>query len=186
MKYSKLFVIIFIATVAFYSCSQKEAVDKNTVHLSGQLIDMGSQEVRLSYNGASSLLGNSRDIILKTDAEGNFDTTFVLNEPGYFNISRNTLYLTPGDELAVKITTDNKEAQFTGTSAGINTYMKDRLFPKGGSYLESGENITGGFAETKKTILSYAIQWCPVHILPSAARQVSTILRIETVPTGPF
>lgn len=156
MKYVKFFVIFFVAAAILCACSQKEVSDKNTVHLKGQLIDMGSQEVRMSYNGASSLLGNRRDILLKLDAQGNFDTTFVLEEPAYYNISRNTLYLSPGDELTVKITPDNEEAEFTGTSAGINTYMKGRLFPKGGSFLESGENITGNYPETKETLDSLA------------------------------
>ncbi|WP_238319971.1 hypothetical protein [Porphyromonas macacae] len=58
----------------------------------------------MSYNGAAAVLGESRDIILKIDSAGNADTTFVLNEPAYFNIARNTLYLTPGDDLTMKIT----------------------------------------------------------------------------------
>ena len=63
----------------------------NTVHLKGQLLDMGSQNVRMRFDGAASMLGDSRDILLKTDASGHFDTTFVLKEPTYYTISRNTL-----------------------------------------------------------------------------------------------
>ena len=50
----------------------------NTVHLKGQLLDMGSQNVRMRFDGAASMLGDSRDILLKTDASGHFDTTFDL------------------------------------------------------------------------------------------------------------
>lgn len=42
----------------------------NTVHLKGQLLDMGSQNVRMRFDGAASMLGDSRDILLKTDAAG--------------------------------------------------------------------------------------------------------------------
>ena len=41
-----------------------------TVHLKGQLFDMGSQNVRMRFDGAASMLGDSRDILLKTDAAG--------------------------------------------------------------------------------------------------------------------
>lgn len=37
----------------------------NTVHLKGQLLDMGSQNVRMRFDGAASMLGDSRDILLK-------------------------------------------------------------------------------------------------------------------------
>lgn len=50
----------------------------NTVHLKGQLLDMGSQNVRMRFDGAASMLGDSRDILLKTDAAGYFDTTLYL------------------------------------------------------------------------------------------------------------
>ena len=56
------------------------------------------------FDGAASMLGDSRDILLKTDAAGYFDTTFVLKEPTYYTISRNTLYLTPGDDMTIKVT----------------------------------------------------------------------------------
>ena len=102
----------------------------NTVHLKGQLLDMGSQNVRMRFDGAASMLGDSRDILLKTDAAGYFDTTFVLKEPTYYTISRNTLYLTPGDDMTIKVTQTNTEAEFSGIGAEANNYMKFRLFSR--------------------------------------------------------
>lgn len=150
--------IFFISAtiIAFFSCVNDKNVTEKTVRLKGELINMGTNEVRMSYNGASSMLGDKRTLILRTDTEGTFDTTFVLNEPSYFNISRNTLYLSPGDILTVKITQNNNEAEFFGTSAGVNNYMKERLFPKGGSFLGSGENIKDNFNKTKAAIDSMA------------------------------
>lgn len=151
--FKKLF--FFSLLIALFSCQQKS---EPTVHLSGQLIELSSgNQVVMSYNGASSLLGKSRDITLITDENGYFDTTFVLTEPGYYSLSRNTIYLSPGDDLAVKITNRNTEAEFSGTSAEINTYMKGRLFPKGGSFLEAGSNIVGDFEATKAFIDSAAV-----------------------------
>lgn len=123
-----------------------------TLHLSGQLKDMGREEVIMRYDGAASLVGDSRNIILHTDAEGRFDTVLPLTEPAYYSISRNTLWLTPGDDLKVTITQDNREATFEGRGAEANTYMKGRLFPKGGSFLDGGSNLRGTFAETAALI----------------------------------
>ena len=97
-----------------------------TVHLHGQLKDMGTQNVIMRYNGAAALVGDSRDIILHTDAEGNFDTVLPLEKPEYYSINRITLWLVPGDDLKVMITQDNREAQFQGKGADANIYMKDR------------------------------------------------------------
>ena len=146
---------IAILATALTCCCLASYAGNETVRIKGQLVDMGRKAV-MNYNGASSMLGDSRDIPLTTDADGKFDTTFVLKEPTYFNISRNTLYLTPGDDLTVKITQSNSEAEFSGKGAEVNIYMKKRLFPKGGSFLEAGGNIKKDFAATKVTIDSLA------------------------------
>ena len=153
--------LTILATAALCCClfscnSGNKQETENTVHLKGQLIDMGTQNVRMRYNGAASMLGDSRDILLQTDSAGVFDTVFVLKEPAYFNISRNTLYLTPGDDMTIKVTQSNREAEFSGKGAEANNYMKFRLFPKGGSYLESGDNIREDFQATKALIDSLA------------------------------
>lgn len=153
--------VTLMATAAICCClfscqTGNKQETENTVHLKGQLIDMGTQNVRMRYNGAASMLGDSRDILLQTDSAGVFDTIFVLKEPAYFNISRNTLYLTPGDDMTIKVTQSNKDAEFSGKGAEANNYMKFRLFPKGGSYLESGDNIREDFSATKALIDSLA------------------------------
>lgn len=126
-----------------------------TVHLQGQLVDMGTTEVNMSYDGAASLVGGSRDFLLHTDAEGRFDTTLIITEPTYYDICRNTLYLTPGDDLTLRITQDNREATFSGKGAEVNNYMKYRLFPKGGFYMGEGAR-RADFASTKAAIDSMA------------------------------
>ncbi|RHR78910.1 TlpA disulfide reductase family protein [Odoribacter sp. AF15-53] len=147
----KSIVCLLVMAVVCFSCSEK----KTTVHLKGQLKGMGPQEV-MRYNGAVSMVGDSRDVLLNTDSEGRFDTIIELSEPEYFSISRNTLYLTPGDDLEMVITENNNEAEFKGIGAEANTYMKKRLFPKGGSFLEGGRNTRTDFASTKVLIDSLA------------------------------
>lgn len=135
------------------ACSPKSA---STVHLYGQLQDMGRQDVLMRYDGAASLLGDSRDIILHTDQAGRFDTVLSWEKPAYYSICRNTLYLSPGDELEVKVTQNNLEAEFRGRGAEANIYLKERLFPKGGSFLEGGANVKTDFRQTRRVIDSLA------------------------------
>lgn len=145
-----------IGCCGLISCSTLVQENEMTVRLRGQLVEMGTRQVRMTYDGASSILGDSRDKWLVTDAEGRFDTTFVLKEPTFFNICRNTLYLTPGDDLTLRVTQDNEEAEFSGRGAAANQYMKYRLFPKGGSFLEGGRNLRADFAATKALVDSLA------------------------------
>ncbi|MBC5623519.1 TlpA family protein disulfide reductase [Butyricimonas hominis] len=147
----KSIVYLFIMVVICFSCKE----EKTTVHLKGQLKGMTPSEV-MRYNGTASMIGDSRDIILHTDENGMFDTVIELKKPEYFSISRNTLYLTPGDDMEVYITESNKEATFKGVGAEANNYMKKRLFPKGGSFLEGGSNVRTDFPTTKLLVDSLA------------------------------
>ena len=65
-------------------CGQDHTEPATTVHLKGQLTDMGTVDVPMRYDGASSLLGNSRDILLHTDSAGYFDTIVTIKEPAYY------------------------------------------------------------------------------------------------------
>lgn len=154
----------------------------NTVHLKGQLIEMGSTSVPMYFNGAASFLGDSRDVFIETDKLGFFDITIPLTEPTYFNICRNTLYLTPGDDMTIKITQNNKEATFEGRGAEVNRYMRFRLFPHGGSFLEGGDNMRKDFESTRTLIDSLAharrLQLAAVKEASEAFKQMEA-MRIE-------
>lgn len=152
----KVTVVCCMLATMLAACTNSK-LPETTVHLKGQLIDMGSTEVRMRYDGAASMIGDTRDIILNTDSEGRFDTIVNLDQPEYYSISRNTLYLTPGDEMTIKVTNLNDEAEFIGKGAIANTYMKKRLFPKGGSFLNAGENVKNDFASTKALVDSLAV-----------------------------
>lgn len=131
---------------------------QKTVHLKGQLVDLGSKSVELRYDGATCEICNEGSFMLRTNAGGYFDTILPLGKPGFYRISRNTLYLTPGDEMEVSITRSSRDAVFKGRGAEANIYMKGRLFPKGGSFL--GElyriNKRGKFSEIKIMVDSMA------------------------------
>ena len=50
--------------------------------------------------------------------------------------------------MTIKVTQTNTEAEFSGIGADANIYLKFRLFPIGGSYLEAGGNLRGDFVST--------------------------------------
>ena len=155
MRFSHISKMLAAGIVAVLSgCTTEEA---SHIHLKGKLVGMPNRMVMMSYDGASSMLGNSKDIALHLDAEGCFDTIISLKAPAYYNISRNTLYLSPGDDLDIKITQKNKEAEFSGKGAEANLYLKNRLFPHAGSYLHGGVNMKENFAQTHRFIDSMAM-----------------------------
>ena len=155
MRFSHISKMLAAGIVAVLSgCTTEEA---SHVHLKGKLVGMPNRMVMMSYDGASSMLGNSKDIALHLDAEGCFDTIISLKAPAYYNISRNTLYLSPGDDLDIKITQKNTEAEFSGKGADANLYLKNRLFPHAGSYLHGGVNMKENFAQTHRFIDSMAM-----------------------------
>ncbi|MEH3112194.1 redoxin domain-containing protein [Pedobacter terrae] len=85
----------------------------------------------------------NENLTVKTDTEGNFSIHFDLKKPGYYRIGRNILFLSPGDNLKVAINHLNPNlSTFAGTGHEANNYLKNTPFPKGGSYLESGKNIS--------------------------------------------
>lgn len=153
MTVRRLFTVLSLAAVLPLALT---AADAGTVRLRGQLVGLGRGTVTMAYDGAASMIGSTRDIVLRTDAQGRFDTTLAVARPTYYNICRNTLYLSPGDDLTVRITQSNSEAVFSGRGAQANRYMKDRLFPKAGSYINGGSNLRHDFAHTRLLIDSLA------------------------------
>ena len=137
-------LLIFLT---FIAATTAIAQNKGNVRLHGKLVDMGSNMVTMAYDGASSYLGDSRNILLKTDSEGRFDTTIVVEKPCFYSIC---------DNMEVYITSNNQEAVFKGRGAEANNYMKHRLFPKGGSFLEAGSNIRKDLNATKALVDSLA------------------------------
>lgn len=134
------------------SCSSNTTgEDTHTVRLRGQ-IALGAEQIALKYAGRTSYIGDSRDVILYPNAEGYIDTTLVVPSPSYYSLGRNVLYLTPGDDLQMKITLRSEEAEFAGKGASANTYLKGSLLPKRGSYLDGGRNIQATLEETAAVI----------------------------------
>ncbi len=144
-----------ILTVIILSWAGLLSAREGTIRLRGKIEGMPSP-VTMSYNGAAGMLGDSRRVMIATDSQGCFDTVLPLDRPGYYSIIRNTLWLSPGDDMVIFLTARNDHARFLGRGAQANEYLKYRLFPKSGSYLNSGKGTGPDFASTRRRIDSLA------------------------------
>lgn len=146
----RIIIISLLALIWAPAFSQK---DKGTITLKGQLKNFSNQVEVEDLSEFQYLLPPTASRMIVPDAEGNFSIRFKASAPNYYRLGRNTMYLSPGDDLEVFIDKNNpKLARFKGTGAEANSYMKDTPFPKGGSYLEAGRWIMATPGETIATI----------------------------------
>lgn len=92
------------------------------------------------------------------DSNGNFSVSFYLNQPNYFSLGRNILYLSPGDSLYVKIDFNKpQQAIFQGypfSSIRANEYLRFTPYPKEGSYLQSEDFIQETIQSSIDTVIA--------------------------------
>ncbi len=125
-----LFTILSLALICA-ACTQKPLQE---VHLKGTLKNFSPVETMRIETPEGYILRETVEI--KTDSSNCFDITIPLDQPTYFRLGRNTLYLTPGDNLTMEVDlNDPNAAVFTGTGAEANRYLRAKPFPKGGSYI---------------------------------------------------
>ncbi|PWL32247.1 TlpA disulfide reductase family protein [uncultured Roseivirga sp.] len=148
MKKSNLLFYLLIS-LCFVSCKTEKSVS-NEVWLKGKLVNWGNASKVLSAQNLEADFGLGKDIIIKTNQDNEFDIRFELNEPTYYSLGRNKLYLSPGDELELEVDYKDPEAAvFNGTNAAWQVYLAGVAFPKSGSYLEGGRNLkSADVAET--------------------------------------
>lgn len=123
-----------------------------TVHLYGSLKDLNLQEVTLKYDGATAFISEKGNVVIPVKSDGTFDIEFSVEAPGYYSISRNPLYLSPGDDMKIDIKETPTQSTFEGKGAEVNRYLSTRFFPKGGSYLCAGKYCFPDFNKTKQAI----------------------------------
>ena len=89
-----LLVVLFMIGVVGYS------VGKN-VRLLGSLKEVGTNVVSMDFDGAAGEISKEWSQKIMVNKDGSFDFSFDLKKPGYYSVGRNTLYLTPGDDMEV-------------------------------------------------------------------------------------
>lgn len=148
---NRLLLFLLLGAVACQGADKK-------VRLHGSLKEFGTNVVTMNFDGAAGEISDVWSQKIQVDKDGSFDFSFELKTPGYYSVGRNTLYLTPGDDMEVNLGTSQPQSWFKGKGAEANNYMKGRLFPKGGSFLSAGRNVKEDFAATKKYIDEMALQ----------------------------
>lgn len=109
------------------------------ITLKGELKGFSNQVEIEDLSEFQYLLPSSTEKVVVPDADGKFTVKFQATAANYYRLGRNTLYLTPGDNMEVFIDKGNpRVATFKGQGAAANTYMNNTPFPKGGSFLEAG------------------------------------------------
>ncbi|WP_430935482.1 TlpA family protein disulfide reductase [Saccharicrinis sp. 156] len=127
----KSILITFCVTIGFISCQKPLP---KTVHLYGELKNFGTELSMGKQTPEGYILREGETIT--SDEQNKFDITFELDAPAYFRLGRNTLYLTPGDELEVFCDMNDPNAgSFKGDGALACMYLRAKPFPKGGSYI---------------------------------------------------
>lgn len=93
------------------------------------------------------------------DSHGRFSIEFILNEPKYFRIARNSIYLWPGDKLQADIDYAHPwNSTFRGSHNLENEYLKSIPSPKAGSFLWGGQNVKTTIEQTFYVMLDSAKQ----------------------------
>ncbi|WP_321308871.1 TlpA disulfide reductase family protein [Marinifilum fragile] len=134
----KIRIAIFCLALSFVSCKE----DAKTVRLHGELKNFAS-ELSMGIETPQAYILRE-NIQINLDDQNKFDITFNLDAPAYFRLGRNTLYLSPGDDLDLFCDlNDPMAATFTGKGAEACLYLRSKPFPKGGSYLSGGQLLKG-------------------------------------------
>ncbi len=158
--------------VALFLLGLSACAGPKFARLHGSLKEFGSNNVKMELAGAVGDVSDINAIRIPVNDDGTFDLVVPLEKPTYFQVGRNTLYLTPGDDMEVNLGTSQPQSWFKGQGADVNTYLKGRLFPKAGSFLEAGRNVKGSFEETKKYIDDRAAQReKELKALPNASKE---------------
>ena len=131
----KIVVIVFLS-ITILSCSS----DKKKVCLRGELKNFGTEVFMSKETPEGVLLKDG--ITIKPDTNNQFEISFKLDQPAYFRLGRNTLYLSPGDYIDMECDfKDPMTAKFSGKGADACFYLRAKPFPKAGSFLEAGDMI---------------------------------------------
>jgi len=137
-----------IVTLALLFIHVALSAQTGTARIHGVMKSGESGYVSIDYDDGASLIGKSREIFVSKDKNGYFDTIVPLEKPVYLRIRRNTIYLSPGDDLECEILENSNYSTFKGKGSEANNYLCARLFPKAGSYLDGGRNIQSTIYQT--------------------------------------
>jgi thiol-disulfide isomerase/thioredoxin len=141
MNLQKKYLFLFWAS--FWLIHGNQAQTKGgMVSLSGTLKHFSNQDELEDVSEFQYLLPPRADRLVISDSNGHFSIRFRLESPNYFQLGRNNLYLSPGDDLKAFIDYDDPMASsFEGRGGVANNYLRATPYPKAGSYIMAGDGL---------------------------------------------
>jgi thiol-disulfide isomerase/thioredoxin len=140
--------------IIFFCIGQINAQSIRHTYITGIVKGFNNQIQFEDISGKQDLSIPNSERIFVPDSIGKFSIDIKINIPSYFRIGRNTVYFSPGKANSIYIDFNNPGlAKFEGYDEAANNYLKKTPFPKGGSFLESGDNIKKTVKETIDTIM---------------------------------
>ncbi len=100
-------LLLFLLVVGFAN----HGIGKN-VRLHGSLKEFGANVVSMDFDGAAGEISKEWSQKIMVNKDGSFDFSFDLKKPGYYSVGRNTLYLSPGDDMEVNLGTSQPQSWF--------------------------------------------------------------------------
>jgi thiol-disulfide isomerase/thioredoxin len=148
--YKILSVVLCLLSGSILTHAQKKAAN---VTIEGVALNFENLILIEDMSEFRDLTLTDPNFLFGVDSANKFRKTISLSKPRYFRIGRNILYLSPGDRLKVKIDfLKPEQAEFIGTHAMENIYLKNTPYPKQGSFLVAEEGIRNTIAATMRVI----------------------------------
>ena len=101
------------------------SVSAGVVKISGSLKEFKVKKVEIKNCGIAVDVYND-NMLIEVDSNGLFQLELKLKQPAYYLIGRNLLYLSPGDDLKVKLGNSVIRGQYQGVGEEANIYLKGR------------------------------------------------------------
>ncbi len=111
-------LLVSVCVVFFSACT-------DSVKLSGSLKDFKAKQVDMKKCGIAADVYDCKTVI-EVDSNGLFQLELKLKRPAYYLIGHNLLYLSPGDDLKVKLGYFTVRGEYQGAGEEADVYLKGR------------------------------------------------------------
>jgi thiol-disulfide isomerase/thioredoxin len=159
------------------SNTDEAQVEKGTISLKGKLLNFAGEKTYLLDVSDKAGLRVPENILIEPGPEGEFQVVFSLEEPGYYKLEGNTLYLSPGDNLKLEIDCrDRSRSKFSGTGSEACYYLK--------TIPEFSQVDIGYLGRNYENVMKDINEFISVYMLPQAERSLREVDRLKNVTEG--
>ena len=159
------------------SSTDDAQVKKGTVSLKGKLFNFNGEKTYLLDVSDKAGLRVPENILIQPGPGGEFQVEFNLEEPGYYKLEGNTLYLSPGDILKLEIDCrDRSKSKFSGKGSEACYYLK--------TIPEFSQVDIGYLGRNYENVMKDINEFISVYMLPQAERSLREVDRLKNVTEG--